>query len=101
MTNLEIISLIAGLMALYCAIEIYKHLRNEIFQLNDSVFELDERVKKMEEAGQKRINYRSLEEIEHAMSEMMMLRMDKQTEIDRIDNIMGHMSKAHTPKQKT
>lgn len=95
------VTLISGLLALYCAIELYKHLRGEIFKLNDSVGELDERLVKMEQAQQKRINYQSLEEIEHAMTALMVLQEDLKTRSNMIENAIEHLSKAHTPKKDT
>lgn len=60
---------------------------------------LEERLSLMERAKQKRLNYVSLEEIEHAMAALDV--MDRELEFKRsvLDNAKAHLAKAHNPEK--
>lgn len=85
-----IFTLCIGVVAFVCAAALYAEFRSKIHGI-------EARVRKLEEANPKRINLNSLEEIEHAMAELVVLRMDAELKVERIDNVMGHLTKAHTP----
>ncbi len=61
---------------------------------------LDERVRKLEEARQKRINYESLEEIDNAFAALIVV--EREIEIKRIalDNLREHLLRARNPGRK-
>lgn len=69
-------------------------------EMTRSLHSLDERVKKLEVANPKRINYQSLEEIENAMSELVVFEMEQDLKAERIASIKAHLAKAHTPPKK-
>jgi hypothetical protein len=93
MINANALLLLFGVIAVFSAGYLYKEYR-------DRMKALETRVKKLEEAGQKRINYSSLTEIEHAMSGLVVLREELNFKTSIVDNIIAHLSKAHTPKAK-
>jgi len=96
---LPFVILISGLGILYCTVELYKYLKGEIYRLDDSVTDLDERVKRMEDAGQKRINYKTLEALEDAFAALDV--MDREIEFDKslIANMRAHLFKARNPQK--
>ncbi len=61
---------------------------------------LDRRISKLEEANPKRINLRSLEELEHALAELAVYEIDIDLQKERLNNIRAHLAKAHTPTKK-
>lgn len=87
------ISILLGAVAILLAVALYKEMTNQLHSL-------DERVKKLEEANPKRINYQSLEEIENAMSELVVFEMEQDLKAERIKSIKAHLAKAHTPTTK-
>lgn len=101
MTNLQIILFLSGLVALFCAIELYKYLRSEIGQLGDEIGKLIAQVEKLKEAQQKRINYTSLIEMENAIATLDALRDDIGREAQFLDAALSHLFKARAPKDKS
>lgn len=98
-----IFTLCLGAAAFVCAVALYVEIRSKLHSIQAEQKMLNDRVRKLEEANPKRINLTSLEEMEHAMAELVVLRMDAELKVERIDNVMGHLTKAHTPnngKQK-
>lgn len=101
--NELILTLCLGVFAFVCALALYVEIRSKMHSIEVEQKTLNARVHKLEEANPKRINLTSLEEMEHAMAELLVLRMDAELKVERIDNVMGHLTKAHTPtngKQK-
>lgn len=96
MNNL-LLTICFGLAAALCAAALYVEIRSKLHGIQTEQRALTERVQKLEQANPKRINLNSLEEIEHAMAELVVLRMDAELKVERIDNVMGHLTKAHTP----
>ena len=92
-----LLSICFGVAAVLCAIALYVEIRSKLHHIEADHKALNERVQKLEIANPKRINLNSLEEIEHAMAELAVLRMDAEIKVDRIDNVIGHLAKAHTP----
>ena len=87
------LTLLMGLTALISMVALYMENSRRLHRL-------DERIRKLEEAGQKRINYRSLEEIENAMTALALHRTDLELQMNIVDNAVVHLSRAHTPTRK-
>ena len=88
--NLIFLAVFLGVVAALLVVALYQEQVRKIESL-------DERVKKLEAANPKRINYQSLEEIENAMSELVVLEMEHDLRVERIASIKAHLAKAHTP----
>lgn len=85
--------LLTALAAIIAAVLLYQGLRDDIGRL-------DERIKKLEEAKRMRVNIMTLEEMEHAMSGLATLKTDLEIRSNIVDNVIAHLSKAHTPTKK-
>lgn len=82
-----------GLVTLLCAVAIYTEFR---YKLNS----LDARVRKLEEAKQKRINYESLESLENAIAAFDVLAREIEIKQSVLDNLKEHLFKARNPGKK-
>lgn len=98
--NELILTLCFGVAAFILALALYVEIRSKMRNIEVEQKALNERVKKLEEANPKRINYQSLEEIENAMSELVVLEMEHDLRAERITSIKAHLSRAHTPNKK-
>lgn len=67
---------------------------------NAKIKAMEERIKKLETAGYKRMNHISLEEVEHAISALVALENDLEIRSNMVRNALAHLSKAHTPDKK-
>lgn len=67
---------------------------------NAKIKQLEERISKLETANHKRINYTSLEDLENAMTALMILREDLSIRSNIVENAMAHLAKVHTPTKK-
>ena len=74
-------------------VERMQFLRNEIELLTG-------RIQKLEQASYKRINHLSLEELENAMAELVVLELEETIKKERIESIRAHLAKVHTPTKK-
>ncbi len=88
-----LLSAFLGLVALLCAVAIYSEFRG---RLNC----LDARVRRLEEAKQKRINYESLEELENAIAAFDVLEREIEFKRTVLDNLREHLLRARNPGSK-
>lgn len=84
---------IIGVLGVGLFFVLYQGWRQEMRALNA-------RVRRLEEAGQKRVNYRSLEELEHAMATLAVYRTQHEFEEKLLETVTAHLERAHTPTVK-
>jgi hypothetical protein len=65
-----------------------------------SISSMEKRIAKLEEANVKRINYRSLDELENMMAGIVLLENKADFEKMVIDNIRAHAERARNPNPK-
>lgn len=97
---LPVILFLVGLAAILATLELYRILRSENQNLRRDVCDMKSRIIRLEEASIKRVNYQTLEEIEHAMAELAVLDTEHNLRGSRIASIREHLSKAHTPNNR-
>lgn len=84
---------IAAAVVLLCVAAVYVEFRGKLHNL-------DERVRKLEEAKQKRINYESLIELENAIAAYDVLAREIEIKQNVLDNLREHLFKARNPGKR-
>jgi hypothetical protein len=90
---MNLIAAFLGAAALLCAVGIYVEFRGKLEHL-------DRRVQKLEEAGQKRINYQSLEELDNAFAALIVVEREIEIKKNALDNLRSHLLRARNPGSK-
>lgn len=77
-----------------------RQLKNNQVALTDRVTKLESTNEKLSEANPKRINYKTLEELEHLWVALDV--MEREIDFDKslIDNAKAHLFKARNPNNK-
>jgi hypothetical protein len=89
----DLVAVFFGVVALLCAAAIYSEFRGRLNRL-------DERVRKLEDAKQKRINYESLEEIDNAFAALIVVEREIEIKKNALDNLREHLVRARNPRRK-
>lgn len=89
-----------GVVAVLCAVALYVEIRSKVRHIESDHKALSERVQKLEQAQVARLPINAMEKVEHVALELAVYRMDKQTEMDRLDNIIELTKQVRAPNKK-
>lgn len=88
-----LLAIFLGIVALLCATVLYMDIRSKLTCL-------DARVRKLEEAKQKRLNYESLEEIDNAFAALLVVEREIEIKENALENLRAHLLRARNPGNK-
>lgn len=95
-----ILTLCLGVAAFVFAVALYVEIRSKLRHIEAEQKILNERVQKLEQAQVARLPINAMEKVEHVALELAVYRMDKQTEMDRLDNIIELTKQVRAPNKK-
>lgn len=95
-----ILAFFFGVLTVLGILLIKREYDRRIHNLSAQISELIEQVKSLQQAGPKRLPYRSADEIENATAAVLTLLHEERLKMERIENALAHLQKARNPDRE-